>query len=55
MHHAIVFNYFESGTQTSDLLDMSQFHKIFIAKFSYRKGTENIYRLSRTNRQNMLR
>jgi len=27
-HHAIVFNYFESGTQASDMLDMSHFHKI---------------------------
>jgi len=27
MPHAIVFYYFESGTQASDTLSMSQFHK----------------------------
>jgi len=39
-HHATVLNYFGFGTQASDLLDMSQFHKISIAKCSYRKRTE---------------
>jgi len=41
MHHAIVFNYFEFGTQQSDMsVDMSQFHKIFNIKCSHRKFTE---------------
>jgi len=41
MHHAIVFNYFEFGTQASDMsVDMSQFHKIFIIKCSHRELTE---------------
>jgi len=32
--------YFEFGTQTSDMLDMSQFQKIFVTKFSHRELTE---------------
>jgi len=53
-HHAILFNYFEFGTQASDLLDMSQFHKISIAKCSYRKRTEKIVGFPGADEQNVL-
>jgi len=35
------FSYFESGTQVSDMLDLSQLHKLSIAKYSHREPTEN--------------
>jgi len=53
MNHAIVFNYFEIGRQVSDLLDMPQFHKISIAKSSYRRRTQKILGFPGTNEQNM--
>jgi len=40
MHHARFFNYFESGTQTSNMLDMSQFHKVSITECSHGESTE---------------
>jgi len=40
MHHAIVFDYFESGTQAFGMIDTSQFHKISITKCSHREPTE---------------
>jgi len=39
MQHAIVFNYFESGTQASKVLVMSQFHKISVTKCIHRQLT----------------
>jgi len=41
MHHATVFNYFEFGTDASHKLDMSQFHKISIAKLQNAKILQN--------------
>jgi len=52
MQHAIVFHYFEFGTQASDLWDMSQFQKISTAECSYRKRTEKILGFPGTDGQN---
>jgi len=38
----MAFNYFETGAQTSDMLNMSQFHKISITKCSHRERTEQL-------------
>ena len=40
MHQAIV--YFESGTQASDMVDMSQFHKMSIYKMQSQRTHTNI-------------
>jgi len=40
MHYVIFFNYPESGTQVSDMLNMSQFHQISLTKCSHRETTE---------------
>jgi len=37
VHHPLVFNCYEFGTQASDILDMSQFHKASITKCGHRK------------------
>jgi len=42
MHLAIVFNNFQSGTQVSDVLDMSQCHKISTTKCCYTEPTDNL-------------
>jgi len=43
MHHAIVFIYFVSGTQASDILNMSHFHKIFMTKYNHTEPTEKLF------------
>jgi len=52
MHHAIVFNYFESGTQASDILDMSQFNKISMTKCSHREHKEKLLGFLGSDRPN---
>jgi len=53
MHHAIDFNHSESGIQASDLLDMSQFHKISFFKCSHREPTEKLLTLPGSDGRNM--
>jgi len=40
MYHGILVNYFEFGSEASEMLDMSQFHRIFITNCGQREPTD---------------